>query len=76
MAVSGIGTIHAVLGGFHLAPHKEGYVRDTVLALKELNPDAVIPMHCTGEAFVDLMQKEMSSKVVRSYTGSRYIFGA
>jgi 7,8-dihydropterin-6-yl-methyl-4-(beta-D-ribofuranosyl)aminobenzene 5'-phosphate synthase len=75
VAASGINKVHAVLGGFHLAPHKPEYVRDTVKGLKELNPDAVMPMHCTGEAFVEIMQQEMPGKLVRSYTGSRYVFG-
>src|SRR5512134_2560353 len=76
MEVSGVKKVHAVAGGFHLAPHKEEYVRETVMALKELNPDAVIPMHCTGEAFIALAQKEMPDKFIRSYNGSRYVFGA
>jgi len=74
--VSGVKTVHAVMGGFHLAPQKEEYVRETVAALKAINPDHVIPMHCTGEAFTDIVQQEMPSKFIRSYTGSRFIFGA
>lgn len=74
--VSGVKTVHAVMGGFHLAPHKEEYVRETVAALKAINPDHVIPMHCTGEAFTDIVQQEMPGKFIRSYTGSRFIFGA
>jgi 7,8-dihydropterin-6-yl-methyl-4-(beta-D-ribofuranosyl)aminobenzene 5'-phosphate synthase len=73
---SGIRKVHAVLGGMHLAPHKEDYVRETVAALKEIKPDCVIPMHCSGEIFIDILQKEMPGNFVRSYTGSRYIFGA
>jgi 7,8-dihydropterin-6-yl-methyl-4-(beta-D-ribofuranosyl)aminobenzene 5'-phosphate synthase len=73
--ISGITKVHAVLGGMHLAPHKEDYVRETVAALKELSPDCVIPMHCSGEMFIDIVQKEMPGKFIRSYTGSRYIFG-
>lgn len=76
MDISGIRKVHAVAGGFHLAPHKEEYVRETVMALKELDPDAVIPMHCTGEVFLAMAQKELPDKFIRSYTGSRYIFGA
>lgn len=76
MAVAGTNRVHAVLGGFHLAPHKDEYVRDTVLALKEINPDIVIPMHCTGEAFHEIMAREMPGKFIRSYTGTRYTFGA
>lgn len=76
MEVSGIKKVHAVAGGFHLAPHKDDYVRETVAALKAINPDCVIPMHCTGEAFIDIVRQEMPDKFIRSYTGSRYIFGA
>ena len=76
MAVAGTNKVHAVLGGFHLAPHKDEYVRETVMALKEINPDLVIPMHCTGEAFQEIAAKEMPGKYVRSYTGTRYTFGA
>jgi 7,8-dihydropterin-6-yl-methyl-4-(beta-D-ribofuranosyl)aminobenzene 5'-phosphate synthase len=36
----------------------------------------VIPMHCTGEASTDIVQQEMPSKLIRSYTGSRFTFGA
>lgn len=76
MAVSGTDRVHAVLGGFHLSPHPEEYVLETARALKEIGPDLVIPMHCTGEAFHDMMAQEMPGKFVRSYTGTQYIFGA
>ena len=76
MEISGIKKVHAVVGGFHLAPQKEDYVRETVAALKEINPDYVIPMHCTGEVFIEVVRNEMPNKFIRSYTGSRYTFGA
>jgi 7,8-dihydropterin-6-yl-methyl-4-(beta-D-ribofuranosyl)aminobenzene 5'-phosphate synthase len=65
-----------VAGGFHLAPQKEEYVRQTVAALKDVDPDYIIPMHCSGETFAQILQKEMPDRFIRSYTGSRYIFGA
>lgn len=74
--VSGINKVHAIVGGFHLAPYDRDYVRKAVAAMKDLNPDYVIPMHCTGEAFIDIAQQEMPGKFIRSYTGSRYTFGA
>ncbi|HEY1438205.1 MAG TPA: MBL fold metallo-hydrolase [Casimicrobiaceae bacterium] len=76
MEISGINKVHAVAGGFHLAPQKEDYVHETVAALKEINPDYVIPIHCTGEIFIDALRKEIPNMFIRSYTGSRYIFGA
>jgi 7,8-dihydropterin-6-yl-methyl-4-(beta-D-ribofuranosyl)aminobenzene 5'-phosphate synthase len=75
-SASGIQKVHAVIGGFHLAPQKEEYVRDTVKALGEINPEFVIPLHCTGEAFYEIMKAEMPTKLLRSYTGTEFVFHA
>jgi 7,8-dihydropterin-6-yl-methyl-4-(beta-D-ribofuranosyl)aminobenzene 5'-phosphate synthase len=47
--VAGVGKVHAVLGGFHLAPHPDNYGGNVIASLKEIDPDYVVPMHCTGE---------------------------
>lgn len=73
-AASGVDRIHALIGGFHLAPYQDDYVRQTVAALKEINIDHVIPLHCTGEPFYDIARVEMPGKVLRSYTGTRFLF--
>ena len=52
-AASGVEKIHAVIGGFHLAPYQEEYVRDTVKALQEIDPTYLVPLHCTGEPFYE-----------------------
>jgi 7,8-dihydropterin-6-yl-methyl-4-(beta-D-ribofuranosyl)aminobenzene 5'-phosphate synthase len=71
---SGIEKVHAIIGGFHLAPYQDDYVEQTVAALKEINIDYVIPLHCTGEPFYDKARAAMSAKVLRSYTGTRFVF--
>ena len=73
-AVSGVAKVHAVVGGFHLAPYKEDYVRETVASLKEIDADYVIPLHCTGEPFYEIAKAEMPAKLLRSYTGTRFVF--
>jgi 7,8-dihydropterin-6-yl-methyl-4-(beta-D-ribofuranosyl)aminobenzene 5'-phosphate synthase len=73
-AASGISKVHAVIGGFHLAPYKEDYVRDTIAALKSMDIDYVVPLHCTGEPFYEMAKAEMPNKLLRSYTGTRFIF--
>jgi 7,8-dihydropterin-6-yl-methyl-4-(beta-D-ribofuranosyl)aminobenzene 5'-phosphate synthase len=73
-AASGVTKVHAVIGGFHLAPYKEDYVRKTIAALKEMDVDYVIPLHCSGEMFYDLAKAEMQTKLLRSYTGTRFVF--
>ncbi len=75
-AVSGINKVHAVIGGFHLAPYKEDYLRDTITALRSIDIDYVIPLHCTGEPFYDMAKAEIPNKLLRSYTGTRFIFAA
>ena len=73
---SGVTKVHAVIGGFHLAPYKEDYVRDTVAAIKDMDIDYVIPLHCTGEPFYEVAKAEIPNKLLRSYTGTRFVFGA
>jgi 7,8-dihydropterin-6-yl-methyl-4-(beta-D-ribofuranosyl)aminobenzene 5'-phosphate synthase len=75
-ASSGVNKIHAVIGGFHLAPYKEDYVRDTVAAIKDMDIDHVIPLHCTGEPFYEIAKTEIPNKLLRSYTGTRFVFSA
>lgn len=76
MDVTGVGKLHAVVGGFHLAPTKQNYVDQTVDALAALTPDVVIPMHCSGQNFVNAVAARMPQQVVLNSTGSRYTFGA
>jgi 7,8-dihydropterin-6-yl-methyl-4-(beta-D-ribofuranosyl)aminobenzene 5'-phosphate synthase len=75
-AVSGVKKVHAVIGGFHLAPFNEDYLRQVIAGLKEINPDYVVPMHCTGEPFWELARSEMPNKLLRAYTGTRFVFNA
>ena len=67
--------IDAVLGGFHLMPMPLDYVRSTVAALKEINPDVLIPMHCSGTTFYEVAKQEMPGRVLLSSTGTRFTFG-
>jgi metal-dependent hydrolase (beta-lactamase superfamily II) len=76
MTVSGLQKVHAVLGGFHLAPHNEDYVRQTIKGLVDLDVDHIVPMHCTGEPFYEILKAELPKKVIRSYTGTKLVFGA
>jgi len=47
--ITGEQKIHAVLGGFHLSgPFFEKIHDPTVEALKKIDLEVLIPMHCTG----------------------------
>jgi 7,8-dihydropterin-6-yl-methyl-4-(beta-D-ribofuranosyl)aminobenzene 5'-phosphate synthase len=75
-AVSGVQKVHAVLGGFHLGPAPPEYLASVVAEIKKLDPDVLIPMHCSGLNFVAEAQKQMPGKVLVTTTGSRLILGA
>ena len=49
--------------------------RNDVESLKDIDIDYVIPLHCTGELFYEMAKAEMPSKLLRSYTGTRFVFG-
>ena len=38
--------------------------------------DYIVPMHCTGEPFYEILKAEFPKKVIRSYTGTKLVFGA
>lgn len=75
-AASGVRKVHALIGGFHLAPYKEDYVRQTVAELRDLDVDYVVPLHCTGEPFYEIAKAEMPKRLLRGYTGTRFVFDA
>lgn len=76
IAVSGVKKVHAVLGGFHLFPAPDEYLLKTVNALKDLDPDVVVPLHCTGPGFVTAMRSVLADRLVTSTTGTIFEFGA
>jgi 7,8-dihydropterin-6-yl-methyl-4-(beta-D-ribofuranosyl)aminobenzene 5'-phosphate synthase len=75
MAVSGVSKLHAVVGGFHLGVAPADYLDHAMAELKSLDPDVVIPMHCTGRAFTARIAAEMPDRLVCANTGSRFTFG-
>lgn len=76
MAVANVDKLHAVLGGFHLGIAPPDYIEHTIAELKTLDPDVIIPMHCSGRGFIAGVSREMPDRVVLSNTGSRFTFGA
>jgi len=74
--VSGIQKVHAIVGGFHLAPAPDEIVSKTVAAFKEINPDYVVPMHCSGMNMIMAVNMAMPKTLVMPSTGTRVVFGA
>ena len=75
-AVSGVDKIYALVGGFHLAPAPDDYLRQVMAELKKFDLEHVMPMHCSGQNFIDLAKQEMPEKLVLCGTGSSFTFTA
>src|SRR5271169_5583838 len=74
--ITGVDKIYALVGGFHLAPAPDDYLRQVMAELKKFDLEHVMPMHCSGQNFVDLANKEMPEKLVLCGTGSSFTFTA
>ncbi len=74
---SGVDKVHAVIGGFHIVPPLgDDYIHRTIDAFKEVDPDLLIPAHCTGDRFYDLARDAMGDKVVHAAVGTRFVFSS
>jgi 7,8-dihydropterin-6-yl-methyl-4-(beta-D-ribofuranosyl)aminobenzene 5'-phosphate synthase len=74
--VTGIEKVHALVGGFHLAPAPQDYLDRVMAELKAQDIDHVFPMHCSGPNFLEAAKREMPQALVLCTTGSRFSFGA
>ena len=75
IAVSGVSRVHAVMGGFHLFPADEDYLKRTIAELQAMNPDVLIPLHCSGPEMVSLTRAMAPDKLLTSTTGTEFTFG-
>ncbi len=70
--ITGIKDVYAVLGGFHLTgPIFEKIHDETIQGLKEMAPEVVVPMHCTGRKAIGRFQQEFPSSFVLNSVGSK-----
>lgn len=74
-AVTGVEKVHALVGGFHLAPASDDYLNRIMAELKTMDIDHVFPMHCSGPNFLEAAKREMPQALVLCTTGSRFSFG-
>jgi 7,8-dihydropterin-6-yl-methyl-4-(beta-D-ribofuranosyl)aminobenzene 5'-phosphate synthase len=77
IAASGVGKVHAVIGGFHIVPPLgDNYIEKTIDEFRDIDPDYLIVGHCTGDRFYDLARAALGDKVIHSAVGMRFGFGA
>jgi 7,8-dihydropterin-6-yl-methyl-4-(beta-D-ribofuranosyl)aminobenzene 5'-phosphate synthase len=74
--ITGVPTIHAVVGGFHLSGLSEERVTRVVDAFQELGVDYVVPQHCTGLEAIATLYHRLPQQLVVSSVGTTFTFGA
>ena len=71
--ITGAQTVHAVLGGFHLAgPFFEPIIGETIDAMKAMGPKVVVPMHCTGWKAIHRFEEAFPGVFILNAVGSKY----
>ncbi len=74
LKLTGIDNVYGLLGGLHLSgPFFETVIESTVDALKDINPEVVVPMHCTGWNAVKRLADTFPGAFVLNSVGSKFI---
>jgi 7,8-dihydropterin-6-yl-methyl-4-(beta-D-ribofuranosyl)aminobenzene 5'-phosphate synthase len=73
--VTGVDTVYAVMGGFHLTgADMAPAVAPTTERLMGFNPTYVVPTHCTGRKAVIQMERAMPDKFILNMSGTKLTF--
>lgn len=66
--------IRAVIGGFHLLNADRRRIDNTMAEIQSLNPDQIIPCHCTGNNAMTILGNTMGERVSKGTAGNMYSF--
>jgi len=73
--ITGNAKVYAILGGFHLAGKEfEKRIDPTVENLKEINPEFIVPSHCTGWRALISIARAFPNNFVFNSVGNIYQF--
>lgn len=74
--ITGTDRVHAVMGGFHLTGQVfDPIIQPTIDEMKIIDPDYIVPMHCTGWKAINQFAKEMPDQFLLNTVGTTYLFG-
>ncbi len=68
---SGESRIWSIIGGLHLKTASPERLAATTDALREFNPEFMVPCHCTGENAIDHFRKNLTTPVHTGFAGFR-----
>ncbi|HYY85973.1 MAG TPA: MBL fold metallo-hydrolase [Nitrososphaeraceae archaeon] len=74
--VTGISKIHAVIGGFHLPTGGiyDQAIEPTMKELEKINPDYIVPCHCTGWKATNRIAETFPEKFIQAGVGTTFNF--
>jgi 7,8-dihydropterin-6-yl-methyl-4-(beta-D-ribofuranosyl)aminobenzene 5'-phosphate synthase len=74
--VTKIGKIHAVIGGFHLPAGGiyDEAIEPTIKEMEEVNPNYIIPCHCTGWKATNRIIETFPEKFIQTGVGTTFTF--
>ena len=72
--ISGVDSVWAIMGGFHLAPARDEEIQRTIDEIKKLEPAMVVPSHCTGFKAITQFAQQMPDQFVLGVVGTKYLF--
>ena len=71
--MTGTEKVYLVMGGFHLTNAKPDVINKTVADMKAINPQYIVPTHCTGFDAITTFRREMPDQFILNSAGTRYI---
>jgi 7,8-dihydropterin-6-yl-methyl-4-(beta-D-ribofuranosyl)aminobenzene 5'-phosphate synthase len=74
LSLTGVSTIHAIIGGFHLVNAQTSLIDRYVEDIKGFQPDYIVPTHCTGFETVVRFAREMPDQFILNTAGTTYTF--
>jgi len=74
---TGVEKVHAIMGGFHLSgTFFEPIIEPTIEAFKEIDPDHILPTHCTGRKAIMQIEAAMPDKFILNISGTKITFSS
>jgi 7,8-dihydropterin-6-yl-methyl-4-(beta-D-ribofuranosyl)aminobenzene 5'-phosphate synthase len=64
--------IRAIIGGFHLRSASPERLARTIDALRQLEPDMVVPCHCTGDFAIAALRNALGERIATGAAGLTY----
>jgi 7,8-dihydropterin-6-yl-methyl-4-(beta-D-ribofuranosyl)aminobenzene 5'-phosphate synthase len=73
--VTGENKVHVIMGGFHLTgTYFEPIIGRVIEAFRQINPNYIVPTHCSGRKAMNAIEKEFPGKFLLNMSGTKLTF--